>query len=185
VNDVQEYKGSPFLCKEFKNGQVFDTYGTPQNLDMRFNVYNNEVEMLNDKNEIVTIQKECNIDKIIIGYDTIVIDFCSENKRISRKYFLLIYSGKTKIYNLPLVYAQVEPNLVDGKTVDIPIFGPIVSKYFIKSGTREARYIKDRKTFLKILGNKRAEMEQFIKTNNLSLSRKDDLLKAISYYDRL
>lgn len=181
---MPEYKGKVFLNKHFVTGTVFFNNGQVQTYPMRFNMYNNDIEFLNEQDKIRTIYKSGDIKKVVIAKDTLLLEFASINKKLSRNFFLIVYNGKTKVLELPKVHSFIDQVKMPDEN-EILSFTQKPSLLFILKDNREARLVKNKKFLLKIFADKKNELSAYINSNKLKVYRKEDLIKIVRYADSL
>jgi hypothetical protein len=148
---------------------------------MRYNevtdvlVINAQVDRIQLLNERVEYFKLYNSDFIRLVKDSLT------NSLVSTGFYNLLYKGK-----ISLLKKQIKTIRETITLNELQRFVDTKDHYYIKKD--EGIYpIKNRKDFFKLLGNRKKEVQQFIRANNLSFrkDRQNMLTKATAYYDSL
>lgn len=119
----------------------------------------------------------------LFNSDFIPLEMDSTNTNlVSSGFYNLLYSGK-----ISLLKKQIKSiREVISSGLELQRFVDTKDYYYLQKDNRLFQ-IKSRKEFYKILGNRKKEMQQFIKANKLNFrkDRQNMLTKLTAYYDSL
>ncbi len=182
--------GSAYVNEDFIPGKVY--YGNEKlgEVYYRYNAYNNEIELkktnLPEEKEIALIKDE----KIILKANDVQLKFCNFytlKNSFESGYLNLIYTG-----NNYSVYERININYSEGKPAANSMVNPIPSKFtnyvshFIQiDGDERIKEIPTKKNkFVNIFHASHAnEIKNYIKSENLNLKNRDNILKIINKID--
>ena len=139
-------------------------------------------DALNDRMEIRMIVKPQNVDKIVFGGQFFIFSKFFFNGDEREGYFELLNTGKAKLLKRYFV------NLFPGKqgALGHKSFNAIGTKYFLKVGNSSAISIKSsKKEIIHQFKDNDYEIKNFITTNKINVKNKKDLIKLITYYNKL
>lgn len=177
-------QGSPYLNKDFVLGDVIiDKYkfaGVP----LRYNIYNDDIEYQKDNN-ILAIANPQEVKRIFIGDLAFVYNAYLLSNEKAYGYFQLLNEGKANVlkkhevsYQMPTAEQAYTP-AAPPRFIDLP------DKLFVKIGNNPAQKYTNTKKLLVIFGDKKAEMEKYLKKENLNIKKEEDLVKLILFYNSL
>ncbi len=181
-----EIDGSPHENSDFVLGVVVTKSDQKyENIPLRFNIYNDEMEFKSDEGTILALTPPEFIDFIIIGEEKyIYIPYAIGNKLL-RGYFKVITEGKASLLvkqninykdaELPQAYKDAVPAR----------FIRMQDDFYIRLGQLEAYHISNKKELTVILEDKAKEMDDFLKKNKTRFNRMDDMQKLVNYYNTL
>lgn len=193
LNEIEQYKstqGSPYFLDEYKSGTIIDKKGRIYEVFLKYDTYQEEVELFNDGKPLL-------IDKNI--YPKFTIEFIEERigKKVSytftneikipglkkSKYSLLLADGQNmklvKVIQTYLNESQdsgyggiVQPHRFDTKEV-----------YFLLNAKGESMEVKaNNKSVLKALNND-ASLKAYFKKERLKIRKEEDLVLVARYLD--
>lgn len=193
LNEIEQYKstqGSPYFLDEYKSGTIIDKKGRIYEVFLKYDTYQEEVELFNDGKPLL-------IDKNI--YPKFTIEFIEERigKKVSytftneikipglkkSKYSLLLADGQNmklvKVIQTYLNESQdsgyggiVQPHRFDTKEV-----------YFLLNANGESMEVKaNNKSVLKALNND-ASLKAYFKKERLKIRKEEDLVLVARYLD--
>jgi len=180
-------EGSMFLDDDFHLGSMILKSDTlVEGVKYRLNIFSKQMEMFfnNDTFALIHPEKIKNIDfdnKLFayVGYE--------EDNKIDFDYFQVLAEGKC---NLLMHYKVI---IVPKNEPDTPLYtGSPNDKfvqfkyYFYQKGGNPANLLsKKSKSILKLFSDKKMEVDQYIKENNLKTSNDSDLVVIFQYYNSL
>jgi len=183
-NREKKITGSPYLNKKYNIGNVYLKNENKKIVaPIRFNVLKNEFTILfNDKTitlDPLQIKKVVLNSKAFIPYTDINLNvkFYQYLGKINNKEILKYYTSKI-----------IDKAYLPGKTAGDPEQKiSITSSYFISNDQTGAitPLKKNKKTLLALFGNKKKQMEQYIKLNHINIKDSENLSKLIKYHHTL
>lgn len=190
MNDVEytAIQGDPFIFKNFKIGSLTAFNGEKFNVEVRYDMYANEMHVKN-KDEIFAI---IHPEKVkLIEADDIKFIYSQytkgpgENSNGDSSYFILSVDGKCKLLvkkNVRIQDAEPPKLYQEAKPAKFVATNDI---YYLKINENDAIKIKNEKELMTILADKAGELKTYIKTNHLGVSKVEDLGKIVTYYNSL
>ncbi|MDX1671932.1 MAG: hypothetical protein R3211_06295 [Balneolaceae bacterium] len=184
----REVKGTPYLSNEWVQGHIIiNENANTESIYLRFNSYQNRVEFARDQNAYAVDSKK--IDGFVL--------YASDGRIIFRNGFT---SDKHDIEPSTLLRVIQDGNtkfLCHHKTTlkeDLPTYGSATKKdefvsnqnfYIVDSdGTfHEIKKLKA-KHVLGILDDKKKEIKEFVRTNNLDYSKESDIARIVAFYNK-
>ena len=176
-------RGDQFLFSSgFMPGGVVIDEKEFNNLQVKYDIYNDELLTITDRGIIIQLNKEM-IDFFSMKYNNQVFHF----KRIDADslgsptgYINVLYDGKTPLY---VKYRKEILSLAVENKYDL--FSQINKIYLQKDG--KFIQINSKKEFLGMLKDQKQQVHNFIKTNNIRISKKnpESFKPVIEYYDKL
>lgn len=190
MNDVEytAIQGDPFIFRNFKIGSLIAFNNEKFNVEVRYDMYANEMHVKN-KDEIFAIihpekVKLIEADDIKFIYSQYV-KAPGENSNGDSSYFILTVDGKCKLLvkkNVRIQDAEPPKLYQEAKPAKFIATNDL---YFLKINENDAIKIKNEKELMTILADKAGELKTYIKTNHLGVSKVDDLSKIVTYYNSL
>jgi hypothetical protein len=181
-----EIEGSPHENSDFVLGVVVTKSDQKyENIPLRYNIYNDEMEFKSDEGTILSLSPPEFIDSIIIGKEKyIYIPYAIGNKLL-RGYFKVIAEGKASLLvkqnvnlkeaELPQAYKDAQP----ARFIRTP------DDFYIRMEQLEAYPVSNKKELYGILEDKAKEMDDFLKKNKTRFNRLEDMQKLVNYYNSL
>lgn len=178
-------EGSRYMNDIYKQGETIINGRTQTTALMRYDAYNDAVEILDKSQQARKLLRRKSIVAKFGGKTYIVIDYKAGNKT-KLGYFNPLNEGETVIYFKPKkVFVQAEKPEDGYDTYDPPIYRD-VSEYYIKKGKAPAQLVKlGKRSILKQLGGKTAELKKFISENKLNLNKETDVVKLVVFYNTI
>jgi hypothetical protein len=179
-------EGTPFFKDEWMKGNVVVNGGTQYSgIFLKLDLFDNEVHFQDQKgNEMIATTR---IQKIILLdtamqqlYNFVNGEFIQANVRIKGWYQLLTEGKATLLKKFSKQLHELRP--YGSATVEQTIFTS-PRYYILHDGTFTE--IKKIKEMADILTDKKDEVAQYIKTNNLSGKTDGDFEKLVNYYNEL
>jgi hypothetical protein len=177
-------QGDPFFqSKRFDTGSLVYNNILYKKVPLLYDIVKGEL-LINDPGNtyIIRLHNE-RIDWFNLWGQTFVqVKKDSSNGTIQTGFYNILYNGNTSLYKRPsklLKESYVNSMGLHKYVVEI-------DAYFVKKGNLFYE-VKNKKALLALMGDRKKEVEQFIKKNRLSY-RKDQenaLVKIVAYYDGL
>jgi hypothetical protein len=180
--------GDPFIYKEFTTGKLIMNTGEVFQLDLRYDIYSNQVQFKNN-DEVFEVVNQDQLNLIII--DTVIFKYSNYLKSsddetpIGNSWFILKTSGKCNLLvkkNIRIQDAQSPKAYADAKPAE---FIHLKDTYYLKLDDNSAVRINGKKELLSILADKKDELNKFIESNKLETKSIDDLTKIVKFYNSL
>jgi hypothetical protein len=127
-----------------------------------------------------TLQKPNQLPKNYVS----TLEFVDNFDKIKPSFFELLVDGKVKLLEFTRVNIQ-KPDYVEAFNTgskDIKITKD--KQFFISQGKEVLKFNTNKKEILELMSDKKAEVETFIKQNNLSLKDRVDLLQIFKFYNQ-
>ena len=177
--------GSPFLSEDWKPGVVNLINGNSiKGLTYRYNVYRNEMSFLYQEKEYA-IGAPDSIKEMNLSGQRFIFGQVMQNNIIERSFFEVATEGKATLlvkYYIEVIPANFNVALNSGNPNDQIV---VKERYCLKLGGNIVPIDKKGKLILTALSDKKTELAEFIDKEDISLKRRDGLLKVISYYNTL
>ncbi|MGE5406107.1 MAG: hypothetical protein ACM3NR_00235 [Methanosarcina sp.] len=181
IDEYSKVDGDQFLISNvFLNGSVSMNKITFDRILLRYDIYKDELSTINDKGLILQLNKEM-VDSfsLIINESNLKFIKADSLKGISG-YVNVLYPGKTSLY---IKYRKnIDLLAVDQK---IDRFYQVQKNFLLINGI--AQPFSGKLEFFRLLDDRKHELKQFIKKNNISVSRKnaESFIPVLRYYDSL
>ena len=175
----ENVQGSPYFSKGFISGMVYTDKGQPYAAMLRYNGYNDQIEM-KDMDKTISLLKRDYISAVIGGKKYSIKKY-KDNNSEKQGYFIVMNDG-----NVQLLLRQ-EKEFVEGKEASTSYSNKIPSKfverstYYLKKGDMAAVATKlKKKDILKLLENKK-ELVDFVNSNGLKLKSEAEVIKLLNF----
>lgn len=180
-NGYTEIEGSPYLndnwvrgtVKAKHNGKVYEI------AKMRYDVYKDEVEYEENQKPY---RFGGEITEFITNEGIFRNGFPAAESLTERSFYQVLFDGKVKLLKKNTVRVQSE-KLYNSAT-QTKRFLKENSLYLFKDNSI-TRLKKDKKSLLEALSTKQEELEKFIKTEKLKLTKEEDIQRVVEKYEDL
>jgi hypothetical protein len=176
-------QGDQFLfSKEFLPGSVSINGKTFSNIDLKYDIFKDEIITPADTGGIVELNKEM-VDSFKISFQNKIYQFISirqDTSKRSKSYFNVLYIGKSALY---LKYNKKIAKLeVEGKYDKFYQ----ESRIYLVKGSIFLR-VTGKNELMKILSDNKVLVKDFISKNRLNISEKEpeSFIPVIRYYDSI
>ena len=178
-------EGTPYMNATYKHGETVINGINRTKALMRYNAYNDAIELLDENNTPRKLLRRKSIEAIFDGKTYKIFDYL-EGGKAREGYFNPLNTGVVKLVFKPKkMFVQAEKPDHGYDTYKPPIYKDI-SSYYIISGDRPA--IKTRlgkKQILNHLTKNKAQVKKFISSEKLNLKKEVDVIELIDYYNSL
>jgi len=180
--------GDPFIYKNFHEGALTLQNGDVYKLNMRYDIFGNQVHIKN-KDQIFGIIYPEKVASIVI--DTLKLIYCNyvnspgDKSKPESTYFILKTDGRCSLLtkkNIRVQEAEPPKVLQDAKPAK---FIHTSDTYYLKPDKKSAVRVNSKKGLLNILADKKDELKKFIDSNKLGTKDLDDLVKIVTFYNSL
>ena len=185
--EATDIEGSPYWNDEFKEGTVFTKSKTQYSgISLRYNIYSDQVEFLQDEERVQVIAAPETIEKIEMnGHSLVYIPYLS-GKKIKRGFFIEVENGEKATLLLrpqvslrdakgPGAYQESEP----------PRFVRGSDDFYIRIGEEPAAFIARKKDLREIFPTFQKEVISYIKKHRIRPGKQDQLRDLVRYYNSL
>lgn len=180
--------GDPYIYKDFHEGKMTLKNGETYQLNLRLDIYANQVHLKNNGQIYGIIYPE-KIAFFVI--DTIRLLFSNYMNSHAIKtsgegsYFILKADGKCKLLirkNIRIQDAEPPKVLQDAKPAK---FIHLRDTYYLKLDENPAVLIRNKKDILSVLGDKKETISKYLKSNKSGTKKIEDLAVIVDYYNSL
>jgi hypothetical protein len=183
---VRLVDGSPYFTDEWIKGSVFIDESEYRNIHLRLNILETSLEFQDSKGEVMVCTQP--VKRVVLkdsahaaSYSFVHSRFLPSSSEFRNTWLLELVSGNASLYRVfKKQINEVRP--YGSATTEQHILTSYA--YFLLQNNTFTR-IKKTADIVDLLGNKKAELLNFIKTNNLSNKEEGDMIKLIAYYNSL
>lgn len=176
-------KGFEFLfTKDFMPGTVTIDGKTYENLDLKYDIFNDEILTITDHGIILQLNKEM-IEKFTLYYENKIFYFHNikaDSVNSLSGYVNVLHDGKTAFY---VKYRKDILLLADDNKYDL--FSQTFKTYLLKDN--KVFPMNNRKDLATAFADKQPEVKAFIKKNKIKVSKKtpESIVPVLIFYDTL
>ena len=185
LTKMNEIQGTPYLNIEYEVGTILNSAGILyRNVPLRYDCFNDVLEFKrNDK--AYSLDPKETVKKAEFGGKVFVYKVFEKDGGTGKSYFEEVVKGKAALfsrYSINYHEAEQGNGIIDSKPAR---FGDLLETYYISIDSLPAKKILNNKKLVEILGDKKNEVGAFISKQKLSVKKKDDLKKIVSWYNSL
>ncbi|NJB70929.1 hypothetical protein GGR42_001391 [Saonia flava] len=187
ITPVYEYivQGSPYLNKIFKMGKVILNGKTETESLMRYNIYRDHFELLDNTGKQVYLEKNSKIDIVLDGKTYQYIDYLYRGK-VKFGYCTPLNHGKTILFIRDIKKVSEYKRPAHGYESFSPPKFIDEFVYYIKRENKPAKEVELNKRDVPfVIENKFTELRNYIKKNKLKLKTEEEVITLLQYYDSL
>ncbi len=180
-----EIDGTPYLNDEFKKGTITTASGTLiDNLLLRYNCYSDQIEYLKADSILELAPKSlvfrAEFDNRAFSY----VKFRSSGK-YEEGFCEVLAEGKASLFcQYNIGFLPPSPGIPYGDSNKARFKLP-VRYFYVSNGDNYVDLVKNKKDLIHILKDRKTTLGTYISLNKLSLSKGDDLIRIIDYYNSL
>ncbi len=184
IRDVP-IEGSAYVNDLYTQGVVFVGGISKREALMRYDAYNEAVELLDENGRARKLLRRKNIKAIFDDTTYEVIEYLADSK-IKFGYFNPLNAGYAVLYFRPKkIFLQAENPDNGYDTYDPPRYEDM-SSYYLKRGNQPAMEVKlHKRHLLRTLVQNTDEVNKFIKTYQLNLKNETDVIRLLDHYNSL
>jgi len=179
-------EGDPYMFKDFHQGKFTLRSGESYDLDMRYDIYADQVHIKYNNNIFGLSQPE---KAATIKIDTVTFVYCNVAKKngiaSDKAFFILKTDGKFKLLIKKRVILQ---DAVPEKPMQPAMPAKFVESkdsYYLQLNNGNAVWIKNKKDLLASMNDKKDAISSFLDQKKINVSRVEDLVKIVEYYNTL
>lgn len=189
IGDTGIIKGSPFHRATFLKGDIYENdEKTSEGVYLRYNAFTDIIEKKGNKLEsdasAVVVPKTGGITAKI-GNDYFVTMVEPNSNTV--QYFQVLFIGeKTNLFKKHRKLFKESKEAQTGMTRDVPAAYRDSPIYFmIDENLNFIELPRSKSKFVKALGKHQGAVKEYIKSNNLKVTKDTDLVKIITYFSTL
>lgn len=189
TKDFSDVKGNPYTSPEWAKGTVVTSDNkTYTNLDVKYSDYEDKLIVKGPNDQLMefgdlvndfTLSFTKDGVPVIEHYHSGYANIPGYNKK---DFFEVLTDGKAQL--LKKTTKKIQTINEYGSVTSNKSF-MVTHKYFLLLGDKAVAIKRDKKSLLAALPDKQPQLEDFVKTNNLSFKTDEDLIKVVSYYNTL
>jgi hypothetical protein len=177
-------KGTPYLDESYINAEISFANNT-KTVPVRYNAYKDLMEYQQNGQALV-LDPSTTIKKVSLGEQTYVVEKYDADGKVMPGYFVLLDTGKITLYarkGVKFVPAR-KGGAMDGS--DQPAeFKRTPDTFYFKIGEGTIQELKNIKTMIAALPDKREEMTQYAKKEKISPRDEEEVRQLVKYYNEL
>ncbi|MBN1253277.1 MAG: hypothetical protein JXA16_14150 [Bacteroidales bacterium] len=178
-----EIKGSPYLTDDFVESKIYLSKDSIFSIHLRYNIFNNQIEFQKE-NEVYAISNPEIFQKIeILNSTFIYYNDKSDSKKNS--YYKLLVEGDCYLLAKNRVRFKEQGEEKPYVGASPAEFIRLKDQYLLFLNENSPIAIKNNKSLKNILSDKKDEISDFIKKEKISCQDENDLIKLITYYNKL
>jgi hypothetical protein len=185
---LKDIEGSPFLDEEYQPSRVyFKKVEKSMESGLRYNAYSGEFEFLQGEYRFEITNKQA-LDSIVYNGRSFIYRNYRDNGDMKQGFLVRLVDGSCSLYKRYLAeFHQAEPPATgyhDAKPARFEMEDP---EYYLQCGETKVpeKVTSFRKgKFLDRFGSLEKELKRSIRSQNLRLSKEEDLVAFIRYYNR-
>ncbi|MCL3782563.1 hypothetical protein EMN47_19435 [Prolixibacteraceae bacterium JC049] len=180
--DISNINGSPFMFENFKKGSVYQANKLiAKDIDLRYNIYNNEIEIKLEKEEIYNISKDINLSLITIDKNQFIFKKLSDKQK-KKQVLQLLHKGKRSLFKHHKITYQKEI-LPEAYSDAIPAcFKKAKPSYYITTANSDLIEVRSLKDLSKKFPKLNKEIKKEYKQNRLKFND-TDLIKLVIFIE--
>lgn len=176
-------KGDPYLLSlSMLDGSVTVNGKTFKNVKLQYDIYNDELLTLTNKNVIIQLNKEM-VDEFTISFlskDYRFSRFPDEKKSPPNGYVNILYDGKTSLWVKYL--KTIELRAVDNK------FDSFLQshKIYVNKDNKPTQ-VRNKKQLLELFSDRKSELRDYIRENKIKISGRqpESFIQVVEFYNNL
>lgn len=183
--NYSQIQGTPYLDSNFQQGEIFTKSKLLGTYPLRFNVYTENFEFRKSDQKILELNNPERIGRIVLENTTFIYAPFKNKKNIGNGFFERLNSGKAQgliRYKVQFIKATPPGAYQDAEPAR---FSSIQKYYFVRFGDGAALPINKNSEFLKELPDHKQQISRYMKKKRLRVSRGNDLVKLLDYYNSL
>lgn len=179
--------GSPYDRDDFVKGDIYyDVNWRYPDVPMRYNIYNDEIEIKPDGQEqVYAIVPEKRIKKIAFASDTFVVAEYELKRDLVSGYFKELAHGTIDLLAKPRVEfreKEVDKGFVEPQP---DRFIRIQDEYYVRKNGEMAEKLPNLKNLIEYMGDHQKQLEKYAKENKISSGNIEEITQFIAYYNSL
>jgi len=176
--------GSLYIGDDWPEGVLVLKGGkTIQDYRFRYDIYSDQMQFITGM-DTLAFATPSEINTVTFANRTFVHEPYECNRMLLKGYFELIVPGKKQLLMKRSVAYQLNENAKESQGAGDTFL--ISECYFLKSGTQPAEKVMcSKKSALVAMGDRKNELEEYLKKTGNKVKSLDDLKKMVEYYNSL
>ncbi len=182
IHSYDNIEGTPYLTPDYREATIFMENGLRYSGKLRYDLYTDEMEFQLKGRRYWVAPKE-KIKKIILDDKTFV--FLTSGKDKKGSFYELITDGPCRLladHSVDFIDAEEAKPYQDARPAR---FSRKKTTYYFQKGKNAPELIRNKKSLLHALGPHADKIATRIKKEHLSVTRREDLQKIITYCNDL
>jgi hypothetical protein len=174
-------EGTVYFSEELSNGTIYTRNRIFSNLPMRYNIFDDNIEF-QEKDTVLALLPDPFILKVEYGERTFVVDYLLKEKG-KAGFFHRLDSGKlTLMAKMAVTFLRAveEKAMQPAKPAQ---FKRLEDVYYYKIGNGPVTRIQSVKKLIESLPDHNDEMQDYVRTEKISLKDGAELTKLVKYYN--
>lgn len=188
VKDDGKIKGSRYLIDDWVKGQVLQEDNKSfQDMLLKYDVLNDQLIFKDKNNQILKFKYPVKQFQLLspefLNHPSIFKNgFPATGKLTNKSFYLVLAEGKATLLKKPV--KSINESIPYGESTKTE---EILNSehYYVLHNTKMVKIKKDKESLIKTLTDKRAELDQFAKQNELKGKSDEELIRIIEYYNTL
>jgi hypothetical protein len=189
-NRYEGVKGSPFYHEQWAKGKVvFESGRTAENIQLKYNIYEDELLILQPKTGAFYVDKN-NVNSFAflhpdMQHEEWFIKYPHPKKAGLTQYFRVLFQGRVNLLEhnkIVFEKANYEGAYSNNKRYDE--FKNYATFYYSTSSAKPQKLKSSAGAVSKIFPGKQAQVKQYIVQNLLDCRKSEDLLQIFAYYEK-
>lgn len=184
--NFKEIQGSPYLIDSFVVGSIYTSRNEHfQNIPMRYNIFTDNIEYIMGASSALELKNPETVEKVEYGNYKLIYLSQSDKNKSGNGFFIVLTEGNATLLSKPAVTLH-KPSQPGGYIdAQPPRFSRNPDIYYIKVGKNQANIIRNKRQLITSFPDFRAELSNYIKTNNTKISDQNSLTDLVQYYNSL
>ncbi|MDB5210912.1 MAG: hypothetical protein JWQ30_1739 [Sediminibacterium sp.] len=193
VNGKNDVEGSPYFKSDFCSATLYGSESQIfKGIRSKLNLQNNMISYVKENEEDKEYTPGFQVKKIEFtgcndknGIAVFKLGFPAIGAQSENSYYQVLDSGKAMLLKYQNIIETV--NAVNGLTPGggTTVLQKVESFYIYSPSKGMIKVAKANDDVLKVLADKRTELDGYLSTNHIKVKKEDDLLKVVQYYNTL
>ena len=182
--DYREIEGSPFRVDSLVEGYIFLKDSGIVRIPLRYNIYEDEIEYLDDQN-LMILENVNQIDYITIGEDTIV--YKRYNNGNDQGYLVQKVRGDCSLYAKYVIeYHEMEAPITSYHSPKPPSFVHRAPQWYVSMDDGPMEHVDlNSSEFNDLFGVHARTMKAYKKSQKLKFGREEDVIRLFEHFNVL
>lgn len=183
-NRYSGVEGTPYLQNRFSAAKIKNV---ATNINVRYNVYDDEFEFIDSKNDTLVLNKTDDFNTItFVGTNTkyCYLNYSIDKDKVTSGYLIFLYEKKDyvlyKKQNISYFKEKISKNPLQAS---LPAkFVPTKDVFYFKNGSNGiCEFPTSKKNLIKLFPEKKVQIEDFFKQNDIDFDKESDKKKILDF----